>query len=474
MQRDSTHIAVAPSGVSRRRLSASTDGLRERVVRLAGGRASSRDVIRHALILATGSGAAKAIGVASVPVITRLYTPEQFGLFALFLSCVALLTPFASLRYSAALPLPKRDQGAVALLMACMLFLGLFIALLAVLIALFSGELLGLVSAQALVPLWPLLLASVATAGLHEILSSWSVREKHFGLMARADVSQSLLGAAAKIGLALGAFQHLGLYVGHIAAQAAASVLLARAAWRSSVDVARGLSFGAVKQVVRRYAGFPLYRLPSQVLMTIGQQAPLLFVSATYGSATAGQLGLALVALALPLTLIGQNAGQAYYAEIARVGRGEPARIYQVSREVTLRLLALAVVPTGILMLGGATLFSLFFGARWHDAGAFAGILAIYLPAQFVANLLSHALSVLDRQHVYLRLNALRVVMIVGTFAIAHQLKLSAFETVAAYSAVLSAHYVATSITIFTIIRRAVATPGEAAGSPDARSETLQ
>jgi O-antigen/teichoic acid export membrane protein len=203
--------------------------------------------------------------------------------------------------------------------------------------------------------------------------------------------------------------------------------------------------------------------------MTIAQQAPLLFVSASYGTAAAGQLGLALVGLALPLALIGQHAGQAYYVEIARIGRGEPTRIYQVTREVTARLLALAMVPTLVLMLAGTVLFSLFFGERWHDAGVFASILSIYLPAQFVANLLSHALSVFDKQHVYLRLNALRVVLIVAIFFIAYQLQLSAFVTIAAYSAALSAHYVATSISIFVIIRRAMADGGGAPGPADSQ-----
>lgn len=461
MPRNSTHTAAASSGLAQSRFGTLTDCRSKLLQRLAGDRGTAtRDVLRHVVILATGSGTAKCVGVLSIPIITRLYTPEHFGLFALFLSCIALLTPLASLRYSAALPLPRRDRTAVALLLACLLLLSLFIALLALLFAVSSDRLFALVSAQALAPFWPLLLASIGTAGLHEILTSWSVREKSFRIIAKADVSQSILGAALKITLALAALQHIGLYIGHIAAQATACALLARRAWRDASAFARRASARHVRLVAARYSAFPGYRLPSQVLMTFGQQAPLLFVSAIYGAATAGQLGLALVALALPLTLIGQNAGQAYYAEIARIGCGDPVRICRVTCEVTVRLLAMAIVPTLVLMIAGTELFVLFFGARWHDAGMFASVLSIYLPAQFVANLLSHALSVFDKQHVYLRLNVVRVVMIVGIFGIAYQLKLSAFMTIAAYSVVLSVHYVATSVSIFMIIRRAISGQG--------------
>ena len=193
------------------------------------------------------------------------------------------------------------------------------------------------------------------------------------------------------------------------------------------------------------------------MLLNFGQQAPVFFIGAIYGAATAGQLGLALGVLAMPLMLLGQTTGQAYYAEIARIGRSEPERIYQITREVTVRLLALGLVPTLVLMLAGTWLFPLFFGASWHDAGVFSSILSIYLLAQFVANPLSHALNVFNKQHIFLRLNVVRLTMVVGIFAIAHQLKLSAFMAIAAYSVVLSIHYVTTSMAIFATIRRVVA-----------------
>jgi len=188
MPRNSTHTAVASSGLTQSRFGTLSDGLRRLRHRVEGGRSTAtRDVIRHALILATGSSAARAVGVVSVPIITRLYTPEQFGHFALFLSFIALLTPLASLRYSAALPLPRRDRSAVALLLACLLFLGSFVVVLALLFASFSERLFALVSAQALASLWPLLLAGVAVAGLHHAIDFLSqiLREVGIGIRQR-------------------------------------------------------------------------------------------------------------------------------------------------------------------------------------------------------------------------------------------------------------------------------------------------
>ena len=67
---------------------------------------------RHVLTLLTGSGLAQAIALAVSPLLTRLYAPGQFGLFALYLSVVALLAVVATGRYELAIVLPEADDDA--------------------------------------------------------------------------------------------------------------------------------------------------------------------------------------------------------------------------------------------------------------------------------------------------------------------------------------------------------------------------
>ena len=232
--------AVVVPGPPLRRFGRLPDRIRRLLQRLAGGHGTATsDVFRHMLVLATGSGAAKAISLFITPVITRLYTPDQYGLYVLFMASIALLTPLATLRYSAALPLPQRDGTAVALLLACLTLLTLFMLLLASLFAAYSERLFALFSAQALAPFWPLLVAAIAIAGLYEILTNWSLRKRDFRVIAKAEVSQSVLGGMLKIGFALAALQRVGLFIGHIVAQAAACLLLARVTWRETGQLVR-------------------------------------------------------------------------------------------------------------------------------------------------------------------------------------------------------------------------------------------
>ena len=82
--------------------------------RLFGG--ASGGVFRGMLVLATGSGIGKIIGIAAIPILTRIYAPEDFGVLAVFTALVTIHAPLVTLRYVLALPLPRHDGVAFNLL----------------------------------------------------------------------------------------------------------------------------------------------------------------------------------------------------------------------------------------------------------------------------------------------------------------------------------------------------------------------
>ena len=50
------------------------------------------------------------IGILLIPLITRLYSPDDFGVFQLFLSISGILISFSCLAYQFAIMLPKEDE----------------------------------------------------------------------------------------------------------------------------------------------------------------------------------------------------------------------------------------------------------------------------------------------------------------------------------------------------------------------------
>lgn len=414
----------------------------------------SGSVFRGMLMLASGSAIAKGIGLASIPVITRIYTPEDMGLLSVFTSLVAILVPLATLRYVTVLPLPKQDAVAMNLFALNFFVLIAFTALLSALAWTAGPLLLGLLSLEALTPYLPLLVAGVFATALYELLKLWGIRKKSYKVLAKSSASQALTGNITKIALGLLALKPAGLILGQIAQQGGGLLPLVKLWLRDVRQHWQHLRPSLVLKLALHFSDMPRYRLPSQLLLMLAMQAPLLFSAKLYGIEVTGQLGLALMSLSLPVNLLGSSTGQAYFAEISSLGRNQPERILQISKDVTRRLLFLSLPPALLLLATGPQLFQLAFGEEWALAGTFARILAIYLLLQFISSPLANALTLYQRQDLFLIINLVRVFIVAAIFLAAHIFTLPVEQTMLIYSLLLSGIYFMTNRLVFSVISK--------------------
>ena len=205
---------------------------------------------------------------------------------------------------------------------------------------------------------------------------------------------------------------------------------------------------------LKRFADFPKYRLSSQFLLIVSTKAPLLYFAWHFGPETTGQLGLALTMIALPMTLFGQTTAQAYYAEIAKIGKKNPEKIYNITKNITKKLFLVSIPPFLILLIGGPWLFQFVFGEIWREAGVFASILAIYLLSQFVDSPIVNALNVFEKQGYFLQINIVRCVIILVVFFLSFVFKFSTINTLMTYSVGLSLQRVFVYIRIMKTIKK--------------------
>jgi len=67
---------------------------------------------RNVLTLLTGTTIAQALPIAISPILTRIYTPEDFGVFALFISISAIFAAIVNGKYELAIVVPEKDEDA--------------------------------------------------------------------------------------------------------------------------------------------------------------------------------------------------------------------------------------------------------------------------------------------------------------------------------------------------------------------------
>ena len=412
-------------------------------------------VLRGMSTLALGTGVARLIGVVSMPIVARIYSPDDFGVLAVYAALVAILAPFLTLRYVIAIPLPRQDATAaniVVLSGAIICVTSSFVG--AALWA--QGELLlGWLSMDVLSAWRPLIVAGAMIVALYELAALWATRQRAYGIMSSTKVIQALLAEGTKLALGLLGAKPFGLLIGSVVEQGGG---LTRYLSKFKGDVISNA--GRIKRkhllfVTRRYVSFPLLRLPSQVLLVFASQAPALFSAALFGAQAAGQLGLALMALAIPSNLIGQAVGQAFYGEIAKLKRSSEVRIKDLVFAVQKRLFAISIPAALAIAFLGEQIFSVAFGSAWSDAGRFAAILAPFVLLQLTSAPLVQVLNVYNKQGAFLAINVFRTIGLLGIYTVCSKLRLSETVFVSLLSGFLFLFYLVITLYILLVVVQA-------------------
>ncbi len=398
-------------------------------------------ILKNMMILASGTAGAQVIAFAAMPIITRIYSPSDFGVLSIFIAILSLLVPFATFRYSVAIPLPRRSQTAVSVL-ALSVLLSFAVAIFMTIVLFFSADyIFELFSVSVLKKYWWLLPIAILGAGAYEALVSWSTREKQFKIIAKTKMTQSIASSIVKIVLGFLAFKPFGLLIGHVVAQVAGIGSIVSQSQAVFLQNKKHITLSRIFFLAKRYSDFPKYQIASRFLLAFASQTPLMFVAWMYDSETTGQLALALMVLGIPIALIGSTMGQAYYGEIAKIGKKNILKIKEITFSIIKKLFVLSIVPFLILVLFGDLLFSFVFGDSWTQAGVFSSILAFYLVAQFMSAPIINLVNLYEKQKRLFLFNLQRLVLIVLIFLISYYMNLDINYSVFLFSIVIGLHY---------------------------------
>lgn len=340
------------------------------------------------LTLVTGAAAAQALVFAARPVLTRLYTPEEFGVLTLFVALAALLAAAGTGRYEDALMLPERDEEAVNVLA------------LAVLVALTLGLAVGLATGWVQGPeavAWRALAPGGVLLAVTSAFEIWHTRLDRFRVVSAGRVAQSATVAAAQLAAGFLAAGAAGLVLGSVAGAAVA--LTVNATLFARRDLARlrpGLGLGTMRRLARRYARFPSFAAPASLLNVFSSRIPVLVLTALFSLEAVGHFGVAFGTLALPLGMLTGAVGQVFFVRAAEAERA--GTLGPLTERIAAQLLGLVLFPALAVVVAGPAAFAFVFGEAWREAGLFARYIALWVALASVASPLTRVFDVRERQ----------------------------------------------------------------------------
>jgi len=412
-----------------------------------------RTFVRNVAILGGGTALAQTFNILLAPVLTRLYLPDSFGQYALFVSFLNVAMVGVSLRYELGIVAARTEQKAAQLAFAAFLFsLPMSLIGAGVLFMFIRFSLLGFSTLPSYTPL--LMVAALVFVGAFSVLRYWFVRQEQFGCISQALVVQNGVRSISQAAMGAVGGQLGGLLGGELIGRSAGMTRMFRAARPRIKAHVFPIDRGAFSHVLRENWRFPIYSLPSSLVDSAAANICVPLVVWYYGSNAGGYFALVQRVLAIPLVVISASVADAFQARLALYVRDTPDRSVQLFHRTAVGLFCVGVIPAVVLMLYGEPLFQIFFGGKWVTAGRLAALVAPWFLGQSIVSPLSRLVFVLEGQRLKLIYDVLALTGMIGVFAFSHWQQISLVHAVMLLSAVGTLTFVVYYLVLLRIVSR--------------------
>ncbi|MBD2292141.1 oligosaccharide flippase family protein [Anabaena sphaerica FACHB-251] len=343
---------------------------------------------RNVLTLMTGTTIAQAIPIAITPILTRIYTPEDYGVFAMYTAIISIISVIATGRYELAIILPRKESdGANIVVLSVVIAAGVSLLMLLV-VWLFNTpitQMLGNTDISTWLYLTPI---SVFLTGIYQSLNYWNTRKNKYKRLAANRVLQSGSTAVSNLVAGLIGMGFGGLVFSGFIGQAISTGILANIFIKEDKNILLKVKLSKEIALAKKYKNFPLINSLHAFLDSFKNGISLLFISKIYGVLNLGYFSLMEKVLFTPMRILGTSFTQVYYSEAAEYYRHKKCYANQ-TKKLMIKLFLIGLIPFLIINIFSDQIFHIAFGEKWAEAGKIAHAYSVYVLFHFVASPIS-------------------------------------------------------------------------------------
>lgn len=362
--------------------------------------------------LSLGTIGGRAIALAALPLVTRIYSPEHFTLLAVYLAIVGTISVAACLRLEVAIPVAESDYDAANLLALALTALAGICTLILLSVLVMPVQIATWIGQLELIPYLPLIPIGIAFAGTYSTLRYWATRKRRFTSIALTRLSQAGTGVLLMISFGSIGMAPLGLLLGNMFNIGAGWLSLGIQTLRNDKSTLQSISVNRALNVIKEYYKYPIYSTPESLLNVAGAQLPILLIAAHAG-AEAGYLFLALQLMAAPMKLLGGSISQVYISRSRQAFH--EGRLASITLKLAFRLATIGVFPIVVVGVLSPYVVPKIFGSEWARSGEIVLLLVPWMALQFIASPISTVMFIVGKQRVLLALTTFGAVLRIGS-----------------------------------------------------------
>lgn len=351
------------------------------------------DFKKNVITLASGSAFSQIIYIVMMPIITRLYPPEDFAIYTIYNTILTFVSVFVTGRYETAILASRDDKNSWATV-NLIFYLSLLIGLIIIIITIGMYFFFPVLEKNIYYILLLLMALNAILIGMYQALYYWFNRSKKYSILARNRVYGVVVFIT--VSLSIGHYLDLGslgLILGTVGGVITNVFLLLL----NDKHTHKKPSLNEITIISRRFINYPKFLLPSVFFERIGQQLHIVLISYFFGAAALGSIGLYNKIITVPTNTIGNSIKDVFRQQASReINSASECR--NIFNKTFKALFIMGLLPFLILLFYAPPLFLFFFGEKWGQAGEFAQILSFLFFIQFVVSPLSSLIIIAEKQ----------------------------------------------------------------------------
>ncbi|HIP33142.1 MAG TPA: translocase [Bacteroidia bacterium] len=365
---------------------------------------------RNILTLMTGTAIAQAIPIAISPILTRIYTPEDFGVFALYMSIVSIIAAFATGRYELAIMLPRKDEDAINIVVLSIIITSLVSIVILLIILIFNLQITNFLGNPEISNWLYFMPISIFLTGIYQSFNYWSNRKKQYKRLATSRITQSTTTATTNLAMGFNGLGTSGLIIGGLLGQSLTTTVLGKMIWNEDKKHLGDINKIKIIALGKKYSKFPKYDLPAYVTYSIYSNIAVLFFNKFFESSVSGFYFFANKLLKTPFSFVISAFSDVFYQKLSQSRTNEV--IANEVNHYSLKILKITIIPFMIVTYNSFYYVEFIFGNEWKELYKYIYIFSLPIYIGLLLAPYRHILKIINRQEISMYLHIFRLVIL--------------------------------------------------------------
>lgn len=361
---------------------------------------------RNVMLVSAGTIVAQIIPSIISPIITRIYTPGEFGLYGIYMAIVSLLVTIASGRYDLAIFIPDNINDSKRIVLLSIFLAALFSIFICFIIFPLNNFFVNYLGEKEM-SLWLYTIPFIVfLISMFQVVLQWLNKIKSYKGISGLRIVNSGIMSFLNLGFGFLDLKINGLILSTLVSQTILSILT----FKYTKTFINLFSIPRFRALMKKYINYPKFLLPSTLAGELASQMPVILLSAFFGPATSGFYLLANKIMALPMSVVGSSIGSVYRQEAFDefIKKGNCTELYKKTLK---KMFIFGIFPFLVVLFGGKFIFSLIFGVQWVIAGEMASYLSVMIFFQILSTPMADTILLVNAQKIDLFLQIGRLAL---------------------------------------------------------------